>query len=109
MSEVGEKLINEVRMVAAGNPDFIYDEPEDSAGCGLGCLYVHKGSPSCLIGRALWNLGYIDSSIEGTERNAVSIDSFPGLGLDLDEANWLQKVQTRQDNGEPWGHCVGIS
>lgn len=111
MSERGQALINEVRMVAAKNPDFVYQAPEDPAGASRGCLYVHDGCPSCLVGQAMWNLGMIDAELEGEESNHCAIRFFPRISaiLDDDEIAWLGRVQERQDNGEPWGHCVGIS
>lgn len=113
MSERGQKLINEVRMVAAKNPDFTYEEPTGAASC----VYVHEGRPSCLIGHALWNLGHIDSSIEGKRFGGNYVNgedvrvvlSWLNLEIDQSEKDWLERVQVRQDNGEPWGHCVGIS
>lgn len=112
MSELGQRLIEEVRMVAAKNPDFVYDEPTDACGIGQGCAYVHNGRPSCLIGQAMWNLGMIDASLEDClDSNHCAIRFFPRIvaTLDDDEIEWLTKVQERQDAKEPWGHCVGIS
>lgn len=111
MSDTGQKIINEVRLVAAANPDFVYEPPDDE-----GCVYVRDGEPSCLIGHALWRLGYIDAELErhreGPNHNwdgAPDLLDHLGLHLDDSESEWVAVVQSRQDDGQPWGHTVGIS
>lgn len=110
MTEIGQTIINEIRMVAAADPDFRYDAPI----AGGGCVYVFDGKPSCLVGRALWRLGYIDAKFEKKSHNInfdAADDVLAGLDLilDEDEVEWIVRAQERQDNGESWGHSVGIS
>ncbi|AER47959.1 hypothetical protein SEA_JUICYJAY_115 [Mycobacterium phage JuicyJay] len=106
MSELGQKLINEIRMVAAGNPDYVYRDDNPS------CEYVRGGSPSCLVGHGLWRLGLIDAEFETNRLNVEVFDHLwaeLGLEMDEEEVDWVQMVQERQDAGRTWGEAVGIS
>ncbi|WPH57743.1 hypothetical protein [Mycobacterium phage WXIN] len=109
MSELGQRIKHKVQMIAAGNPDFIYEKPADSRAC----VYVDIGAPSCIIGRALWNLNLIDESLEESRFNTFDIrtllDEYLDIEIDEDEAKWLASVQLKQDWGWSWGHSVGIS
>ena len=110
MSDVGQRLIAEVKRVAGEHPNFRYR----TAGDTTNCQYVKNGAPSCLVGHGLWNLGLIDADLERLFRNGCSINSagvryaFDQLGLELDddETGWLENAQDGQDSGLPWGECV---
>lgn len=107
MSDVGQEIINSVRRHAAVNPDYVYDNPS-------GCVYVKDGQPSCLIGCALWELGFIDADFEFNSANVGGVGAFLlcALGvpsLDPDEFNWLGCAQLSQDSGRPWGKAVAYA
>ncbi|AAN12764.1 gp124 [Mycobacterium phage Omega] len=107
MSELGQKLINEIRMVAAGNPDYVYEYEEG----GL-CRYIMNGQPSCLVGHGLHRLGLIDAALEPHDYNYSCFEDLEerlDLGLDSDEVHWVERVQIAQDGGRTWGEAVGIS
>ncbi len=110
MSDVGQEIISSVRRHAAANPNFIYKNDPN------GCVYVHDGRPSCLIGWALWELGFIGSDIEAHELN---VHAFPNLlvasdapealqriHLDQAEIAWLDHVQVEQDACASWGKAI---
>jgi hypothetical protein len=122
MSVIGEQLISIVREKAAESPDYVYEKPlatypaqgmfdgyQDNA-----CVYVHDGCPSCLIGKALWDAGLIDASLEKTDANFTAMvpnstisDTVKALNtLEVGEWNWLGHVQTFQDSLKPWGVAV---
>lgn len=105
MSEdIGQKLIDEVRKIAAEKPAFVYTPPNMAR-----CVNVSDGQPSCLVGHAFWNLGLIDASFEEQENNAggvYSLTQILGLHLPEKEYNWLAQVQDNQDRGLPWGEAV---
>lgn len=106
MSDAGKKLIAEIRKVVSDNPEFIYDNGDHA------CVYVHDGQPSCLVGHALWNLGYIDSSAESCSVNSESVgEVLTQLGLEIDktESYWLGRVQLTQDLKHPWKFAVDIA
>ncbi|QDP43864.1 hypothetical protein SEA_DALLAS_119 [Mycobacterium phage Dallas] len=106
MSELGQKLINEIRMVAASNPDYVYRDDHYT------CAYVQAGGPSCLVGHGLWRLGLIDAKFETNRLNVEVFDHLWaefGLEMDGEEVNWVQMAQERQDTGRTWGEAVGIS
>ena len=100
MSDIGEKLIEETRKVAAEDPYFIYQGR---------CQYVIGGQPGCIVGKAAWNLGLIDATFEGVAANREGVDTLASeLDLDLnsDQEGWLSRAQEWQDNGESWGDSV---
>lgn len=100
MSEIGQKLIEETRKVAAERSDFVYQ--------GF-CQYVDGGKPACLIGHALWNLGLIDESLEfrGVNEDGVRfITNHLDIALDDAEESWLTSAQSGQDHGISWGMSV---
>ena len=100
MSELGQKLIAEVRKVAGERPDFI--APGD-------CVYVSDGQPSCLIGHALWNLGLVDENTEYRHLNDEGITAASAfLNLDIEglEIDWLSEVQIYQDARFAWSDAV---
>lgn len=103
---IGQQLAAKVREIAAAEPSAYVN----------GCLYVVDGRPLCLIGRALWDLGLIDASIEtesnriinGARSNGMQIrDLAQRRGWDLGTAApWLGQVQRFQDQTLPWGDAV---
>lgn len=109
MSELGQKLISLVRDIAEANPDFTYVPPLKviDASDANGCVYVHDGKPSCLIGHALWMAGVIDSNFEDRGCNTrAAYDLTRQYGVEVEEADWLDSVQRSQDLGVPWGEAV---
>lgn len=105
MSELGQKVIAAVRRHAAENPGFIYRRIDEVVGSA--CFYVRDGKPDCLIGQALWELGLIDSSFEGTGQNRMGIVAIShDWPFDGGELRWLSRVQSAQDCGEAWGDAV---
>ncbi|SIL73749.1 Uncharacterised protein [Mycobacteroides abscessus subsp. abscessus] len=110
MSLIGENLIRTVRRIAAANPDFVYEaQPDPVFPGGRLCRYVHNGEPSCLIGKALWELGLINSVFETNAKNVSAFGQiYKGLGLALDhwELDWLIEVQRAQDFQTAWGRAV---
>lgn len=100
MSELGQKLIEETRKVAAERPDFVYPGQ---------CYYVEHGQPGCILGHVLWNLGIIDEDFSRLDENGLSIPrAFPKLGIEIDsdEFHWLSRVQHAQDSKQPWGEAI---
>lgn len=103
----------EVSRLASENPDFVYQPPEGlSADEGQDfCFYVHRdanGNPikgqGCIIGQALAALGIeVDENWEGN--SAASVVEHYTRCLS-DEARYLNRVQRRQDHGQPWGVAV---
>lgn len=117
MSALGEQLISIVRAKADAQPDFVYERPTPrSGGFPLNllpsCVYVHEGRPSCLLGRAMWDAGLIDASMENLNTNYSAFvqgahDIAPRLEeLTADEWFWLECVQSNQDSGTAWGVAV---
>jgi hypothetical protein len=106
MSALGQKIIAEIRKVAADNPDFIYQAPYGDA-----CFYVFNGQPSCIVGRALWNLGFIDKTLEKGSDNSIRAHVFldKHFALDLYERDWIDRVQWHQDAKRTWGQAVEVA
>lgn len=117
MSDIGQKIIARVRFHAGELPDFVYHSPASDGGC----VYVHGGCPSCIVGRALWDTEVIGAAIEFDEEiikdtigqanpNGLSIGTLVKrlnlTDLDEDEVRWLTIVQQLQDGMSPWGEAV---
>jgi len=107
MSALGKALITKVREIAEGHPGFLYEAPpvQDD---DTHCMYVYGGEPSCLLGRAAWDLRLIDASINRMDNVTTITDLAEKSDWDIDEVelNWLSEVQDRQDFGETWGESV---
>lgn len=96
-----DQIIAEVRRLAAERPDYVYEKPPGSTFC----LYRHEdGSPGCIFGQALDNLGVgLDEHTYGT----IGIVLFDlGVAKTDQQANWMTSVQHYQDNGRPWAEAV---
>lgn len=101
MSAVGQALIAEVRRIAAETPDYVYSSDQ--------CMYMHEGQPSCIIGKALFNLGYLPNAKAGIEDQGVNTAlRILGLEVDANERRWLTAVQFAQDgNDDKFQHIGG--
>jgi hypothetical protein len=113
MSELGQKLIESARRLAAERPSFVYKPERTSPNVLALCKYVHDdGRPGCIIGHALFEAGLIDASMRSTGSNTGSfLELSYNLDLDLDEDEtwWLGEVQRSQDSQCPWGLAVRIA
>lgn len=106
MTITAKDIENEVREIAAAHPDYIYDDFDEEQRC----RYINNGKGSCIVGKALVNLGINPEEIirlEGSPANlAVSELVDPGEEASL---YWLDYVQSEQDNEIPWGEAVLIA
>lgn len=103
MSVNGMKLIAEIRSVAAQFPD--------RRGRVDKCVYVLNGEPECLIGKALWNLGWIDSSFADQNDNhqvwSKMRECIPqAQEITKIENKWISNVQSQQDSRRTWANAV---
>lgn len=106
-----KEILDEVVRIADENPDFVYQQIPNELGAS--CKYVHDGQPSCLIGRAFWNLGLIDATLEQQEHENTSgaasmvkytlHDKVTSTEADREA---LAHIQDYQDNGMAWGFAV---
>jgi hypothetical protein len=88
------------KMVAPGAPDN-----------GLGCRYEWQGSPSCLVGQALFRAGVpTEKLVEFDLRDlpARSISS-RGVGVTPEAAQVFQAAQTVQDADGTWGEALAAA
>lgn len=113
------ELAKKVQEIGEANPtvryDLIYQEhyPNEVAMCA----YQLNGSPACLVGRALHELGVdIETLVEfdggedpifSEEIKQVVKDNPDLFRIDDPEAlEFLEEVQHNQDSGLPWGDAV---
>ncbi|SHQ57572.1 Uncharacterised protein [Mycobacteroides abscessus subsp. abscessus] len=106
MTTLGEAVISAVRKEADADPGYVYQGIDN-----VGCVYVHDGKPSCLVGHGLWAAKLIDSTFEQHTRsfNVEAIELLAvqmGWEFDAREICWLQVVQEKQDDGVAWGDAV---
>lgn len=98
-------VVNEIRKVAAEQPDFIYNEG------GLAeCMYTKNtdGSPGgCIVGRALMRLGVEEEDlVESDGQFASRVLSDLGISGDRFVMLWIAEVQEVQDGGKTWAEAV---
>lgn len=124
-TEFGQKLITAIREISAEKPEHIYESPKDLTGkYDTSCIYVKKGEPDCIVGKALWKIGAIDAS---WETKKIRVQHEDGSFSDMEESfnsqpwsfiyrlfptitkkerDWVHIVQMKQDAKHPWGNCV---
>ena len=110
-----DQVLDQIKTIAAENPDHVYEAPADLA-TDLGrCLYVHYDEPGCIVGKALFDLGvslgdlttFGDDARLGGGAPAESLLKELGIIGCLDSASGrIQSIQSRQDRGIPWGEAV---
>lgn len=100
-------VVAKVRELAEDSPDYIYQ-----AVYGF-CKNYHideDGNPiegsGCIVGQALHEVGFSYAEIPQTA-NALKALNYLGLTSEGSrEDNWLETVQSYQDNGYRWGAAV---
>lgn len=115
-----QQVVAKVRELAAENPDFVY-RPTPGGDFHMSCAYVHDEDgtlkPGCIVGAAVIALGVDPKRIVDNRWNtegAVSLLSRLGIlgpnpygdGVDGPLKSWLDKVQMRQDDRNPWSEAV---
>lgn len=109
------EVIEEVRRLAAEQPDFVYSNQGGAGGeCSyFGCTVGDSSGQACIVGQALANLnvdmsdlkhwedkGYGMGIAEALEKKVVAIPYTER------EARWLDNVQYPQDFADSWTVAV---
>lgn len=98
-----ERIIEEVRRLAALHPDAVYEKEHV-------CSYTTGKAADgvgCLVGQAILS---IDPNLRDTlaSHNSETINGLlPVLGLE--RSNWLTDVQRAQDRRKPWKDAVALA
>ena len=116
MSDIGQRISAEVRKITSENYAFVYPHAK--------CVYRDGGTgpASCLMGRALDNLGLLpDDTLLYDTTGIGSVLDLLQIVVDRPERSWLKAVQCAQD-GYPspavfeselgrasWGRAVEIA
>jgi hypothetical protein len=112
-------VINQVRLLANQNPDFVYRPSYERTG-HEGCSYV-TGSEGkgCIVGQALANLG-VERSVLASVEGEHAVGALVAVGIVRSEdphhasrgdawspeEKWLMAVQRQQDDSKPWSEAV---
>lgn len=102
-----KEVISEIRKIASLNPETVYSRDIFNPGEDP-CRYIVDGKGSCIVGRALVNLGITPERLnefEGTKARDVIFR----LAVHTDHSNqteWVDRVQFHQDANVPWGIAV---
>lgn len=106
-------LENEVRRLAAENPDFVYEGAvEDRYGSQyVSCFYTAKGDDgnltgSCLFGQALINLGADPYELHSYEHASISDVLERAMLISHSRSKWFNEVQDGQDAKMTWSVAV---
>lgn len=114
------QVIEEVRRLAAEQPDFVYGNQEGAdvnEDCSyFGCAIGDTSGQACIVGQALANL-----DVDMTNLQRKEVKGFgPAIGEALEsrvvaipyteeEQAWLGNVQYHQDRKEPWARAVELA
>lgn len=107
------ELIAEIKRVAAETPNFVFhgqcryvinDDPQDTDPDDPD---VPK-KPGCIVGVALWNLGWIDANLSHRTNVAGATSALQDLNVCFtpNEGQWISDVQFEQDMRTAWGAAV---
>lgn len=102
-----KEVISEIRKIARLNPEIVYSRDIFNPGDDP-CQYIVDGKGSCIVGRALVNLGIAPERLDEFEGMKVS-DVLYSLLVDTDHSDqteWVDRVQFHQDASVPWGIAV---
>lgn len=102
-----EEVISEIRKIASDSPNTVYGRDIFDSGDGY-CRYIIDGKGSCIVGRALVNLGTIPTRLHEFE-GMKARDVVLRLSIDTDHSDqteWVDRVQFHQDNDNSWGIAV---
>ena len=101
------EVISEIRKIASENPNTVYGRDIFDSGDD-NCRYIIDGKGSCIVGRALVNLGTIPMRLHEFE-GMKARDVLLRLSIDtdhFDQTEWVNRVQFHQDADVPWGIAV---
>lgn len=102
-----ESVISEIRKIANKNPDTVYNRDIFDSGGG-DCRYIVNHRGSCIVGRALVNLGFGPVDIarhEGDNAEEVLLSLGVNAGY-FNQTEWINRVQFYQDADVPWGKAI---
>lgn len=114
-----QSVIDEMRKLAAEEPDFIYAE-QAYASAVIGCSYLgasidypNKGK-GCIVGQALERLGVAREELKKLELSTASnalfqLDIVATTDKERTALNWINSVQSGQDNGMSWRESMASS
>ena len=112
------QVIEEVRRLAAEQPDFVYGTQEGAGGtCSyFGCAIGDTSGQACIVGQALANLNVDMSGLKRKEESDLGLAIGEALLLgkvDIpyteEDARWLDNVQYNQDEDETWAQAVAMA
>jgi hypothetical protein len=104
-------LVAEIRRIAAESPNYVYQQVQRDGRSA--CEYVEYAGDqligSCIVGRALVNLGVDPASLTFSNDftpTAWGLLRDAGHNSLAGEIDWIQSVQAGQDQGWAWGEAV---
>ena len=112
------QVIEEVRRLAAEQPDFVYSEQEGAVGeCSyFSCAIGDSSGQACIVGQALASLNVDMSDLKRKEDKGIGMAICTVLEQGVveipyteEEARWLGNVQYYQDREEPWARAVALA
>lgn len=101
-------VVAEIRKIAYENPTVKYRTDIFTGDLDQMCRYVVDGHGSCIVGRALINLGITADTLSAYEYDAAS-DVLELLGVIKKKSKasrWIDVVQSCQDDDADWGNAV---
>ena len=102
-----KEVISEIRKIASDSPNTVYGRDIFNPGDDP-CQYIVDGKGSCIVGRALVNLGIVPERLHESEGMKAK-DVLVRLGVSQDHSDqteWVDRVQFHQDASVSWGIAV---
>lgn len=102
-----KEVISEIRKIASESPTTVYSRDIFNPGDDP-CQYIVDGKGSCIVGRALVNLGIAPERLDEFEgMKAGDVLAHLSVGRDhFDQTEWVDRVQFHQDASVPWRIAV---
>lgn len=117
MIKVSE-LAAKVKEIGEANPDVLYEDIEEelTGTAAVSCQYQLNGTPACIVGRALSELGVDIETLQrfdnwlgnGSEAIDTVVRDLPQI-FECDSNSalyYIRDAQSDQDSGVPWGQAV---
>lgn len=112
------ELAAKVKEIGEANPDVVYQDIEEelTGNAESTCQYQLNGTPACIVGQALSELGVDIETLQrfdnwlgnGSEAIDTVVRDLPQIFEcdSLDALYYTRDAQCNQDAGETWGEAV---
>lgn len=74
------------------------------------CVYLHRGAPSCVVGRVLARHGWpLEALAPLDDEDGTGAHQLPDAMADAEARELLSRAQIKQDDGRPWSDALAAA